>query len=169
MFEDNEGSDQDDYKGKKSHNETCFQDTQRCALIGYSIELIWTPKIQIKFIDTKNQLADMLTKEHFTRDEWNHLLCMFNISHFSSTDCSDVMSKRKQEESSEERVTAKSKPMMNLSRDAAKGLLMRYLLLHQKARRKPSHESQFLLSLRTEQHHRIRRPVEDAYSSNYSE
>ena len=55
------------------------------------------------------------------------------------------------------------------SRDAAKGLLMRYLLLHQKARRKPSHESQFLLSSRTEQHHRIRRPVENAYSSNYSE
>ena len=31
------------------------------------------PKIQIKYIDTKNQLADMLTKGNFTRDEWNHL------------------------------------------------------------------------------------------------
>ena len=79
-----------------------------------SIESIWTPKIQIKYIDTKNQLADMLTKGNFTRDEWSHLLCLFNISHFSSTDCSDVMSKRTQEESGEERVTAKSKPMMNL-------------------------------------------------------
>ena len=43
------------------------------------------PKIQIKYIDTKNQLADILTKGNFTRDKWNHLLCFFNISHFSST------------------------------------------------------------------------------------
>ena len=42
-------------------------------------------KIQIKYIDTKNQLADILTKGNFTRDEWNHLLCLFNISHFSRT------------------------------------------------------------------------------------
>ena len=56
----------------------------------------------------------MLTKGNFTRDEWNHLLCLFNISHFSSTDCSEVMSKRTQEESSEETVTAKSRPMMSL-------------------------------------------------------
>ena len=38
--------------------------------------------IQIKYIDTKNQLADTPTKGNFTRDEWNHLLCLFNISHF---------------------------------------------------------------------------------------
>ena len=66
------------------------------------------PKIQIKYIDIKNQLADTRTKGNFTRDEWNHhLLCLLNISHFSSTDCSEVMSKRT-------RVTTKSKPMMNL-------------------------------------------------------
>ena len=29
------------------------------------------PKIQIKYIDTKNQFADILTKGNFTRDEWN--------------------------------------------------------------------------------------------------
>ena len=29
------------------------------------------PKIQIKYIDTKNQLADILTKWNFTRDEWS--------------------------------------------------------------------------------------------------
>ena len=71
------------------------------------------PKIQIKYIDTKNQFVDILTKGNFTRDEWNHLLCLFNISHFSSTDCSEVMSKRTQKDSGEERVAAKSKPMMN--------------------------------------------------------
>ena len=35
------------------------------------------PKIQIKYIDSKNQLADIFTKGNFTRDEWNHLLCLF--------------------------------------------------------------------------------------------
>ena len=72
------------------------------------------PKIQIKYIDTKNQIADNLTKGNFTRDEWNHLLCLFNISHFSSTVCSDTMAKRSQQDSGGERVTAKSRPMMNL-------------------------------------------------------
>ena len=38
-----------------------------------------------------------------------------NISHFISTNCSEVMSKRTQKDSGEERVTAKSKPMMNLA------------------------------------------------------
>ena len=52
------------------------------------------PKIQIKYIDTKNELADILTKGNFTRDEWNHLLCLFTISHFSSTNFLEVMSKR---------------------------------------------------------------------------
>ena len=33
-------------------------------------------KIQIKYIDTKNQLADILTKGNLTRDESNHLLCL---------------------------------------------------------------------------------------------
>ena len=71
-------------------------------------------KIQIKYIDTKNQLADILTKGSFTRDEWNHLLCFANISHFSSTVCSAALAKRFQQDSGEERVTAKSRPMMNL-------------------------------------------------------
>ena len=88
--------------------------THRVALDWLFDRINLDPKIQIKYIDTKNQLADMLTKGNFTRDEWNHLLCLFNISHFSSTDCSEVMSKRTQEDSGEERVTAKLKPMMNL-------------------------------------------------------
>ena len=43
------------------------------------------------------------------------MLSLFNISHFSSTVCSAAIAKRIQQESGEERVTAKSKPMMNLS------------------------------------------------------
>ena len=45
------------------------------------------PKIQIRYVDTKNQLADMLTQGNLTRDEWNNLLHLFNISHFSFTCC----------------------------------------------------------------------------------
>ena len=40
------------------------------------------PKIQNKYVDTKNQFADMLTKGSFSRDEWNHFLCSFNIMCF---------------------------------------------------------------------------------------
>ena len=86
--------------------------THRIALDWLLDRINLVPNIQIKYIDTKNQLADMLTKGSFTRDEWNHLLCLFNISHFSSAECSEVMSKRTQKESGEERVTAKSRPMM---------------------------------------------------------
>ena len=74
--------------------------TMRHVSRTYSVALDWLfdrinfdPKIQIKYIDTKNQLADILTKGNFTPDEWNHLLCLFNISHFSSTVCSETMPK----------------------------------------------------------------------------
>ena len=50
------------------------------------------PKIQIKYVDSKHQLADMLTKGNFTRGEWNNLLHLFNISHFSSLCCSQNFS-----------------------------------------------------------------------------
>ena len=86
----------------------------RVALDWLFDRIILDTKIQIKYIDTKNQLADILTKGNFTRDEWNHLLCSFNISHFSSTVCSDTMAKRSRQDSGGERVTAKSRPMMNL-------------------------------------------------------
>ena len=92
-----------------------FPGPTELRLIGCSSESIWTQKNQIKYIDTKNQLAYIRTKGSFTRDEWNHLLCLFNISHFSSTGCSAAMAKRFKQESGEERVTAKSRPMMNLT------------------------------------------------------
>ena len=62
---------------------------------------------------------------------------MFNISHFSSAECSEVMSKRTQKDSGEERVTAKSRPMMNLIARSSERVHQRYHLLHQKARWKP--------------------------------
>ena len=89
--------------------------THRVALDWLFDRINLDSKIQVKYIDTKNQLADILTKGNFTRDEWNHLLTLFNISHFSSTVCSAAMAKRVQQESREERVTVKSRPMMNLT------------------------------------------------------
>ena len=88
--------------------------THRVALDWLFDRINLDSKIQIKYIDIKNQFADILTKGNFTRDEWNHLLNLFNISHFSSTVCSAAMTKRSQQDSGEERVTAKSRPMMNL-------------------------------------------------------
>ena len=71
-----------------------FPEPHRVALDWLFDRVNLDPKIQIKFIDTKNQLADILTKGNFTRDEWNHLLSLFNISHFSSTVCFAAMAKR---------------------------------------------------------------------------
>ena len=87
--------------------------THRVALDWFDL-INLDPNNQIKYIDTKNRLADILIKGNSTPDKWNHLLCLFNISHFSSTVCSEVMSKRTQQESGEERVTAKSRPMRSL-------------------------------------------------------
>ena len=89
--------------------------THRVALDWLFDRINLDTKIQIKYIDTKNQLADILIKGNFTRDEWNHLLTLINISHFSSTACIAAMAKRAQQESGEGRVTAKSRPMMNLT------------------------------------------------------
>ena len=57
--------------------------THRVAL-DWSLDRIdLVTKIQIKHVDTKNQLADILTKGSLSRDEWNHLLCLFNMMNFS--------------------------------------------------------------------------------------
>ena len=143
-----------------------FPEPTELLLIGCSIESIWTAKIQIKYIDTKNQLADILTKGNFTRDDRNHLLCLFNISHFSSTSCSEVMSKRKQQDSGEERVTAKSKPMMNLVSRCSERTPDVLASPASESLGKTRCESQLPLSSRTEQHLRTGRLVKDAYSSS---
>ena len=90
-----------------------FPGPTELRLIGYSIESIWTQKIQIKYIDTKNQLADMLTKGNFTRRmESSSVFVQYKPFQFYTF--SDAMAKRLQQDSGEERVTAKSGPMMNL-------------------------------------------------------
>ena len=114
IFEDNEAVMEMIIKGRSPAIRHVSR-THRVALDWSFDRINLDSKIQIKYIDTKNQLADILTKGNFTRDEWNHLLCLFNIRHFSSINCSEVMSKRTQEDAGEEGVTAKSKPRMNFS------------------------------------------------------
>ena len=114
VFEDNEAVIKMIIKGR-SPTMRHVSRTHRVALDWLFDRINLDSKIQIKCIDTKNQLADILTKGNFTRDEWNHLLSLFNISHFSSAVCSAAMARRIQQESEEERVTAKSRPMMNLT------------------------------------------------------
>ena len=113
VFEDNEAVIKMIIKGRSPIMRHVSR-THRVALDWLFDRINLDPKNQIKYIDTKNQLADILTKGNITRDEWNHLLCLFNISHFSSTVCSAAMAKRLQQDSGEERVTAKSRPMMSL-------------------------------------------------------
>ena len=114
VFEDNEAEIKMIMKGR-SPTMRHVSRTHRVALDWLFDRINLDPKIQIKYIDTKNQLEDILTKGNFTRDEWNHLLTLVNISHFSSTSCIAAMAKRAQQESGEERVTAKSRPMMILT------------------------------------------------------
>ena len=114
IFEDNEAVIKTIIKGR-SPTMRHVSRTHRVALDWLFDRINLDPKIQIKYIDTKNQFADILTKGNFTRNEWNHLLCLFNFRHFSSTNCLEEMSKRTQEDAGEEEsVTAKSKPMTNL-------------------------------------------------------
>ena len=80
------------------------------------------PKIEIRYIGTKHQLADMLTKGKFKRDELNNLLHLFNICHFSSLRCQNfnlisctTKAKRIQEPKEGERIASKSRLAMNVS------------------------------------------------------
>ena len=83
VFEDNEEVNKMIIKGR-SPTMRHVSTTHRVALDWLFDRINLDPKIQIKYIDTKNQLADILTKENFTRDAWNHLLFLFHISPFRS-------------------------------------------------------------------------------------
>ena len=68
VFEDNEAVIKMISKGR-SPTMRHVSRTHRVALDWLFDRINLDPKIQIKYIDTKNQLADILTKGNFTRDE----------------------------------------------------------------------------------------------------
>ena len=158
LFEDNEAVIKMIMKGR-SPTMRHVSRTHRVTLDWLFDRINLDSKIQIKYIDTKNQLTDMSTKGNFTRDEWNHLLCLFNISHFSSINCLEAMSKRTQKDSGEERVTAKSKPMMNLVSRCSERDPIVLLSIAPEGPGKTRHESQSPLSLQIENYDRTERPL----------
>ena len=83
IFEDNEAVVRMIIKGRSPTTRHVTR-THRVALNLLLDRVILDSKIQIKYVDTKNQHADMLTTSNFTRDEWNILLYVVNISHSSS-------------------------------------------------------------------------------------
>ena len=168
VFEDNEAVIKMIFKGR-SPTMRHVSRTHRVALDWLFDRSNLDSKIQIKYIDTRNQLADILTKGNFTRDEWNHLLCLFNISHFRSTACTAAMAKRAQQDSGEERVTAKSKLMMNLVSRCSERTPDVQPSTASESPGKTRHESQLPLSTWNEQHQITGRFVSDAHSSSHSE
>ena len=78
VFEDNEAVIKMIIKGR-SPTMRHVSRTHRVALDWLFDRINLDSKIQIRCIDTKRQLADILTKGNFTRDEWNNLLHLFNI------------------------------------------------------------------------------------------
>ena len=83
VFEDNEAVIKMIIKGR-SPTLRHVSRTHRVALDWLFDRINLDSKIQIKYIDTKNQLADIGTKGSFTRDEWNHLLCLLKKKPFQS-------------------------------------------------------------------------------------
>ena len=169
IFEDNEAVIKMIIKGR-SPTMRHVSRTHRVALDSLSDRIKLDHKIQIKYIATKNQLVDTLTKGNFTRDEWNHLLCLFDISHFRSINCLEAMSKRTKEDAGEERVTAKSKPMMNLvSRYSVMEPNVLAPIASESSGKTRSESQKVLVSSLNEQLTGTVKPVTHASSSNFSE
>ena len=81
VFEDNEAVIKMIIKGR-SPTMRHVSRTHRVALDWLFDRINLDPKFQIRYIDTKHHLADMLSKGSFTRDEWVHLLRFLNIMNF---------------------------------------------------------------------------------------
>ena len=118
--------DKDDHQRQKPDDETCIPDvsrTHRVALHWLFDRINLDLKVQIKYVKSKNQLADIPSRVNFTRDEWYNLLHLFNIMNDTTFSCCHFsnshsflsagkrseMSKRTQESSSPGSPTAKAK------------------------------------------------------------
>ena len=82
-----------------------YPEPTELRLIGYLTESTWTQRTNSNTLTPKTQLADILIKGDFTRDEWNHLLHLLNISNFSSARRPKTMAM--QEEKGEEIIFGK--------------------------------------------------------------
>ena len=100
----------DDYQRQKSDDET--------RALDWLFERInLDPQTQIKYVDTKNQLADILTKGSFSGNEWNHLLRLFNImslSMFSYSQFSNILSDLSGKQSATTMRGQEATPLLNV-------------------------------------------------------
>ena len=111
------GCRQDDYERNESNTETRVQNPQSCAWLVVRQNQVGPKDPNQICWHQKNPLADMPTKESFTRDECNHLrlhnimsFSLFSFSNFSNflsvpIGKQSVMSKRDQEPTSQWRFT----------------------------------------------------------------
>ena len=79
IFEDNEAVIKMIIKGR-SPTIRHVSRTHRVALDWLFDRINLDTQIQIKYIDTKNQLAHILTKGNFTRDGWNHFCVCLTLA-----------------------------------------------------------------------------------------
>ena len=73
--------------------------TMRHVSRTHSVALDWLfdrinldPKVQIKYVESQNQVAELLTKASFSHDEWHNLLHLCNIMNDTTFSCSHFYS-----------------------------------------------------------------------------
>ena len=80
FFEDNTTVIKMIMKGRSPHVRHVSR-THRVALDWLLDRINVDNKMQIRYVESRNQLANIFDQRtfHFTCDEWNHLLCLFNF------------------------------------------------------------------------------------------
>ena len=113
VFEDNEAVIKMIVKGRSPIMRHVSR-THRVALDRLLDKINLDPKIQIKYIDTKHQIADILTTRNFTRDDWNVHHQPFQLSaalkNFSLITCPKKRWRSGCKNKEESRIVSKSKP-----------------------------------------------------------
>ena len=126
VFEDNEAVIKMIIEGRSPTMDMSPEPTE-LLLIGSLTESIWNPKSKSNMLTPKTQLADILTKGSFSKNEWSRPLCLIKKLSFSMYSCSHfksfpskvrehivigAMSKRGQETTSNDGSrTAKARPV----------------------------------------------------------
>ena len=144
-----------------------FPEPTELLLICCSMESIWTPKSK------SNTLTPKTNSQTYWQREMSHVIngIIFCVCLTLAISVLQIVLKwcwKERKNAGEERVTAKSKPMMNLVSRCSERTPNVLASTASESPGETRYESQLPLSSRTEQHQRTRRLVEDAYSSSYS-
>ena len=162
-------SDQDDHKGEEALQWDMFPEPTELLLIGCLIESIWTPRSK------SSTLTPKTNSQTYWQREISHVM---NGIIFCGCPTSAILvppsvltwcRKERKKNAGEERVTAKSNPMMNL---VSRCSVRDPNVLASTASESPGgakSESQIPLSSWNEQQPRTERPLMGASSSDYSE